>query len=302
MTTPAQVPEDLPTVASRIVVGVDASHESGTALAWACEAAARTRRPLHLVHAYDVGAAYGGPEAFSSVYASDVGEFERAALETLDASVEAAQRPHLGVTSELVQGSAGAALVEASRTAYAVVTGARGHGAFAGALLGSVSTQTAMHAHSPVVVVKGPPEPDRPRDGVVVGVDGSESSQACLAFAFEEAWSRRTSVDVVHAWSFAHDRGTAGSGSLRRDVERHHERLVADSLTGWTQKYPGVEVRTSVLRTEPVAALLGQARSSALLVVGSRGRGGFASLVLGSVSHAVLHHAGCPVAVVRGRR
>jgi nucleotide-binding universal stress UspA family protein len=290
------------TAANRVVVGVDSSTESSTALTWACEAAQRLQRPLHLVHAYDGGVADGRSEMFSPVHADDVGELERAAARTLSTAVEAAQRPGLSVTSHLAQGSASACLVEASRTAYAVVTGDRGHSAFAGALLGSVSTQTAMHAHAPVVVVKRRPEPDRPRDGVVVGVDHSDSSEACLAFAFEEAWSRGTHVDVVHAWSYAHARGADGIGSLRDDLQHHHERLVAESLTGWRHKYPDVQVRTTVLRTEPLAALVDRAHDSALLVVGSRGRGGFASLVLGSVSHAALQIAGCPVAVVRGRR
>jgi hypothetical protein len=153
--------------------------------------------------------------------------------------------------------------VEASRTADTIVLGARRRGSLTAAVLCSVSTQVAMHALAPVVVLKDREHPDRRRDSVVVGTDGSPGSQTCLAYAFEQAASRGTSLEAVYVWS-------------------------ADSA-GWI---PGASLMTATHWMETKGQLL--------LVVGSRGRGGFAALVLGSVSHGVLQEAGCPVAVVRG--
>lgn len=292
--------------AASIVVGVDGSAASGNALEWACREGSRLHRPVHVLHAYGLAPSYSGAEA-ALFEPAEAASLEDTAEATLADAVAAARRlsPELDITSTTVDASAAAALVDASRSAHTVVVGARGHGALASMMPGSVSTQTAMHAHSPVVVVKDVEDRDRPRDGVFVGLDGSEQSQDCLAFAFEQASSRGTALHVVHAWPFQRNEprlAIAEALTANYAVENRHRLLVAEALAGWRQKYPDVDVQISVMESTAVAALLERSDGAELLVVGSRGRGGFAALLLGSVSHAVLQRAGCPVAVVRGQR
>lgn len=290
----------------RVVVGVDGSASSRGALEWACAEARRADRPLLLLHAHVVPITYAGVGSFVTLLESDVTAIQSAAQQTLAAAVATAHTlsPETRISSQSVEGSAAAALVEASVEAYAVVTGARGRGPLGAAVLGSVSTQVAMHAHCPVVVVKdvGVDDVER-RKGVVVGFDGSGHSQACLAFAFEQADARGTSLDVVNAWPLERGHGSASAVdavSALREIGPAHELFVDEALAGWAQRYPDVDLERSVVHSHAVPALLEHSRSAELLVVGSRGRGGFTSLVLGSVSHAVLQGAGCPVAVVRG--
>lgn len=287
-----------------LVLAVDGSPSSDRALVWACEEARRDARPLRVVHARPdlSSAARGG--LFSALTPEQVEQLESASQQLVDAAVERARAlaPDVPVTAELAEGSPARVVVEASSGAFAVVMGARGRGAVASALLGSVSAQVCRHARCPVVVVKDVEDPQRPREGVVVGIDGSPQSDAALAFAFEEADSRRSALDVVHAWSFEH---LAPEGVLAEALtkqyqsEPEHRRMVDDVLAPWRDKYPDVEIRPKVVHALTVPALLEASDGAHLLVVGSRGHGGFAGLLLGSVSRNLLQRAGCPVAVVR---
>ena len=299
-----------------IVVGVDGSPPARRALVFACREALRLHRPLHLLHTHDTVVPDGGAGALTALGSSDFTALEHAAQQILDHAVATARKLTAGadVTGAVADGSAAAALVELSRSAHLVVVGARGRGALAGACLGSVSTQVSMHAHSPVVVVKDLPvepdladlgDPSRAGAVVTVGIDGSHASQACLAFAFEQASTRRARLDVVHAWPFERSQGVAAvvdAVSPRHEVEPQHRQLLEDSMAGWSQKYPDVDVDVSVVKGSAVTAILDHSDGAELVVVGSRGRGGFAGLLLGSVSHSVLQRATCPVAVVRGLR
>jgi nucleotide-binding universal stress UspA family protein len=148
-------------------------------------------------------------------------------------------------------------------------------------------------------VVRG----ERPSDDgpVVVGVDGSPIGEAALAFAFEAAATRQVPLVAVHAW---HDTVFEASVAPLLDwdaIEADERRVLAERLAGWGGKYPDVEVRRAVVRDRPPHALIEEATATAaqLVVVGSHGRGSAAGLVLGSVSHAMLHHSPCPVAIVR---
>ncbi|MBE8519501.1 universal stress protein [Amycolatopsis sp. H6(2020)] len=183
-------------------------------------------------------------------------------------------------------------LIAASRRAALLVVGDRG--------LGRVAGLTA-HAECPVVVVRG--EQPSGNDGpVVVGVDGSQLSEAALAFAFQAADLREALLIAVHAWSdSALDAGLVPLLSWD-DVETGEHPLLAEWLAGWSEKYPDVVVQRVVVRDRPDRAVIEQATAAAarLVVVGSHGRGG--ATALGSVSHAVLHHAPCPVAVIRPER
>ncbi len=290
-----------------VVVAVDGSSSSDRALAWAAGEADRLHRPLHVLHAQSVAAASAEASPYTGLSPSEAQQVLSSAQVLLDAAADRAQAlvPDVEVSRRLVQRAPAGAVVEASKRAQTVVLGARGLGAVRTALLGSVSTQVAMHAHCPVVVIKDVEDPDRPRDGVVVGIDGSPGSQPVLGYAFEQASSRGTSLHVVHAWSFEHAPLTgvlADALSAEYQVEPEHQLMVSESLAGWQEKHPDVEVRASVVHALAVPTLLEHSDGAELLVVGSRGRGGFTGLVLGSVSHALLQRAGCPVAVVRGHR
>jgi len=305
------------TPTDRVVVGVDGSVASLTAVEWAGLEAERLHRTLHLVHAQDFADSHTRAGETPPVGDADIavpGEPQHEAL----ASAVAVARRHVDddsrVTFVTVPGSAVAALVEASRTAHTVVVGARGRGRTTSTVIGSVATQVVRHAQSPVVVVKASeaegadarPTGGRPSTGrVVVGVDGSAHSQRCLAFAFEHASSRGAGLDVVHAWPFERSAGSTAivdAVSPRHEVGPAHDLLVDDAVAGWPQKYPDVDVQVHSIHAPAVTALLHHADAACLLVVGSRGRGGFAGLVLGSVSHTVQLRAACPVAVVRGQR
>jgi nucleotide-binding universal stress UspA family protein len=205
--------------------------------------------------------------------------------------------PDLIISTESVVDRAASGLVELSSRADTVVLGRSGHGFVVGALLGSVALQVVTHARCPVVVVHASTDDASDARGVVVGVDGSAVSELALGYAFEQASMRGVHLDVVHAW------WTTATSGLTPDIKTDkvtQERLtLSEAMVGWSEKYPDVQVRESLPMGSTVTILTEAAKDAELLVVGSRGRGGFRSLLLGSVSQGVLQHATCTVAVVR---
>lgn len=281
-----------------IVVGYDGSRWAEAALSWAVHTARRERRPLRIVH---VGLGQGGGRSLTD----GVGRARAIA-------------PDIDVTYSLeLRESVPGTLVEESRTAHMMVVGSRGSGGFAGLLLGSVSTAVAAHGHCPVVVVPQGPvavssEAARP---VVVGVDGSAVSLRAVDLAFDQAsrlevplvaihaWKAPAvvgSIPTVHAWELPGAVGLVPEAMPEQVEEQRtvEKALLAESLAGHADRYPDVEVRASVRLGAPAEVVLAAARDAQLLVVGSRGRGGFRGLLLGSVSQSVLHRARCPVVVV----
>jgi nucleotide-binding universal stress UspA family protein len=209
--------------------------------------------------------------------------------------------PGLAVEQEVVTGFPVPVLSAEATRARLVVLGDRGLGGFTGLLVGSVAVALSAHAPCPVVVVRGPtPGAPPPLEGpVVVGIDGSPTSEAALAFAFEAADLRGVPLLAVHTWTDYQIESTMVAVLEGDAIDADEHRLLAERLAGWGEKYPDVRVQRLVTRYRPARTLLEQSAHAQLVVVGSRGRGGFAGMLLGSVSHAMLHHAGCPVAVVR---
>ena len=190
------------------------------------------------------------------------------------------------------------ALIAASRDATMVVVGDRGLGAFTGLLLGSVAIHLAAHASSPVLVVRGRSDATAP---VVLAADGSPGNDGAVGFAFEEAALRDSELLALHVWRNP-AKGMPGQmlspvydEALVQDEE---ERVLAEALAGWPEKYPDVVVRRRLVHAGIRRTLIDATREAQLIVMGSRGRGGFGGLLLGSASQAVLHHAECPVAIV----
>ena len=287
-----------------VVAGVDGSECGLQAVRWAAAEALRRQLPLRLVaaHAWPSGGLVGDP-GLGVDYRAVLRDVVLGHLAT--AAADARQvAPELDIEQVEVTGYPVPVLLGESAHAEILVLGDRGLGGFTGLLIGSVAVEVTAHASCPVIVVRGS-EPDRtgPRpEPVVVGVDGSPTSEAATAFAFEAASLRRVPLVAVHVWRDVLVDATMAP-LLDWDVIDSDEReVLAERLAGWTEKYPDVPVRRLVARDRPARALVEESGRAQLVVVGSRGRGGFHGLLLGSVSQALLHHAHCPVAVVRSPR
>jgi nucleotide-binding universal stress UspA family protein len=282
-----------------VVVGVDGSPSCESALRWAVAEARRLRQPLHVVHSLETELVLSDkqPLGTKEVPASS-DPVATAAVDLIRTMAPAVQ-----TTAHSVTGFASTTLIAASKLAGTLVVGSHGHRAIPTALLGSVSQQVAIHASCPVVVVRERGPKDGPESGpVVVGVDGSEASQPALGYAFAYAASTGRSLTAVHTWWWEPLEGVSLGEPWIGDwteIAGQEAALVSESLAGWSQRYPDVPVRSHVVRGDPVVELLDQSRGASLLVVGSRGRGGFIGLLLGSVSRRVLKRATTPVAVVR---
>jgi nucleotide-binding universal stress UspA family protein len=286
-------------VVAPIVVGIDGSESALAAVRWAAAECARHRVPLRLVHGYVVPVG-GYPEIVLTAHEM------RKAMEVLAqgwlsdaANAARATAPHVDVETDSVLDAAVPALIRESRRARMVVLGSRGLGGFTGMLVGSTAVSLAAHGKCPVVVVRGMATGGGP---VVVGVDGTPASEAAIAFAFEAASTRGVPLTAVLSWTDVRVDSAFNEARITIDwsqVAEDEERLLAQRLAGWQEKYPDVRVERLVLRDRPVHALLRLAGSAQLVVVGTRGRGGFTGMLLGSTSQALVHHSPCPVAIVR---
>jgi nucleotide-binding universal stress UspA family protein len=288
-----------------VTVGVDGSECALRAVRWGAAEAARRGAPLRLVTAFG-----WLPErpADRSSFRLDYREMLRgragAQLAIAKAAAMQAAR-RIEVDGELVGGSPYAVLAAEARNAQLLVVGSRGRGRLEGVLAGSVGVALAAAGACPVVVVRGE-ERDPDEEGqlpVVVGVDGAETSEAAIAFAFDAAARRRVELIAVHVWhdvtvQFGRDPFDDWPVISEEELHALDERL-ADHLAGWARKHPEVAVRRVLERGRPAPRLLEQAQQAQLVVVGSHGRGELAGLVLGSVGNVLVHRAPCPVAVVR---
>ncbi|MBW1603703.1 universal stress protein [Streptomyces sp. JJ66] len=286
-----------------VVVGVDGSQSSLDAVSVAAREARLRQCELKVVHAF-IWPAMHVPLGPSSLGPAD-GGLRNMAEQLVAEAVERARSvaPEVEVSSAVVSGEALTVMEAQSRTASLVVVGSRGMGGFVGLLVGSTAVHLAAHGRCPVLVVRG--ESDR-TGPVLLGTDGSPAGESAVEFAFEEASLRGTGVTALHAWTpwkvaapqpqdpaapYALEPGMLAAGE---------ERLLAEAVAGQRERYPEVTVEHSVVRGGAREALIEASENAGLVVLGARGRGGFTGLVLGSVSQALLHHAHCPVAVVRG--
>ncbi len=289
---------------SAIVIGVDGSPGGAVALGWGLDLAARQNAPVRLVHAFEVSI-YDVQLAENAHPAG--GGLRGSAQRIVDDAADRARAlyPHLDVTTRIEAGPSVVTLIEESQDADTVVLGNRGSGGFVSLVVGSTTLQVASHAHCTVVAVPIRDLTGPPGTGIVLGVDGSPVSEAAMDYAFRAASDAGEPLIAVRAW---HDPAAVGPSVMLPlvydpeviDVEEHH--VLTEALARWSPKYPNVDVRPRVVQDHPAHALIEQSRGARLLVVGCRGRGELRSLLLGSVSHGVLHHATCPVAVVRPHR
>lgn len=279
-----------------ILVGVDGSRSALAAVRWAALEAERRQVGLRLVEACPWGAA--DVEALPDD--KDLGSLlRRTAQDQVQEAVEVAGKvvPDLAVSADVETGHPIPVLVDASHGAEILVLGNRGLGGVTGMLAGSVVIALAAHAVCPVVVVRGEERP--PAGPVVVGVDGSPASDAALRFAVEAASARGVPLVALHTWRDPLLSPPAALLLDRAALKARARHFLSGQVAAVCAEFPAVRVEQVVAWDVAATALVERSTGAQLVVVGSRGRGGFAGLVLGSVSHALLHHAHCPVAVVR---
>jgi len=232
----------------------------------------------------------------------------------LDEAVAHAKAKGVQASGEAKIGDAAGVLVEESKQAGLAVVGTRGRGGFAERLLGTVSSALPVHSHCPTVVV---PLGDRAKDGearefqpvrhIVVGVDGSKAAQVALRIAFDEALAWGAELTAISSMPmaagsslFAWAPGPVDQGAILDELEAELERILQAEVANRTLP-ADFKLNHHAMDGSASALMVEFSEQVDLLVVGSRGRGGFSGLLLGSTSQAVLHHAACPVMVVPAR-
>ena len=272
----------------RIVVGVTDAAASRRAVDWAAQRAAQTGAVLVLI------AVTKGSEDSEAVSAGDIlleAEAARLSVAITDAT--------LVVEAHAERGDAVALLVEASRDGALLVLG----DPHPGHHWGDHGRRIATAAHCAVAVV---PDADlEGRSGVVVGIDGSEVTEAAVAFAAEEAVRRGERLIAVAAWSPAlvGDGAMAGVSGIDYvepiDLQEPTRQLADHALAAVRAAHPDLTIETHVQPGDPAQLLQEFASTAALLVVGTHGRGALARLFIGSVSDAVMTDAVTPTIAVR---
>lgn len=278
----------------KIVVGYDGSDDSELALSWAIRTAKGSRAAIEVVNVLPAA-------PWELVYTTaDAATQRETAANLLKKAARRVERTGVPVNSEIRRAPAAEALIDAAEDADMIVVGSRGHGRFAEVMIGSVSQHAARHALCPVVVVR-PPADMRARR-VVVGLDWSSESGKAVGFAFEIAAQHKAPLVAVHAFRSEREPQQVGRLNRARGIAEQtaaHERLLNEMTAPWQEKFPDVELTTEAIPVGARQLLRDISSRSALLVLGARGSGAFAALRLGSVADSMLHHARCPVAIVR---
>jgi nucleotide-binding universal stress UspA family protein len=284
---------------TEVVVGVDQHESHRTALHWAADEAARRGGKLHVLHAYRV-------EWPDAEYAT--AQTERVLADHAEAVLDAAlldacrHAPGLSATGATVRGGPAATLLDAADPGNLTVVGTRRDvSGLTATLVGSTAQQVALHSTGPVVVVRG--RTDATGGPVAVGVDGSPGSFTALGAAFEAASARGVRLSVVRAFrpdTPAWPSDTPAPPVLNAETARAalYDEL-GRAVSTWSERFPDVAVDRFVLAGDAARVLDDVSTGAQLLVIGSRGHGGFAGLLLGSVGLHAIHHADCPVLIAR---
>jgi nucleotide-binding universal stress UspA family protein len=285
-----------------ILVAVDGSVNSYQAVAWAAVEASLHHCRLHLLTSMAIQTGFGRGVLLGEADLEWLRkDGERILTEATRIAGSAAPGAEPAITTEVSFESIIPALIERSAHAGMLVVGSRGIGAFQRGLLGSVSTAATHHAHCPVAVIHGisATDPVSATQPILVGIDGTENSVPAVELAFEEASRRKVGLVALHAWSDTSglELPVTGWDSAQQSADA----ALAESLAGYGDRYPDVEIRRIVVADRPVRSLLDESANAQLVVVGSHGRGGFTSMVLGSTSNALLHSVEVPMIVVRDR-
>ncbi|MFF5406784.1 universal stress protein [Streptomyces misionensis] len=294
-----------------IIVGLDGSPESRAAAEWAAHEAEPRGLPVKLVQAWEPVPApmAEAPLLGAETHQHWTGRVLREAAEELRA-----RHPGVQVTTEQLSGPPAEALTGAARDADMLVLGSRGLGAIGGFLVGSVGLSVLAHTERPVVLVRaGGKAPDShgkapegtaagtvPVPPVLLGLDTRNPDAAPIEFAFEAAAHRGVPLRVVHGWNppYYYPYGMAPDAEITETVAESDAAALKETLGPWRPKYPDVVVTAESYCGSPSLALIEASREASLVVVGRRVRGSAVGAHIGTVTHAVLHHAAAPVAVV----
>jgi nucleotide-binding universal stress UspA family protein len=283
-----------------VAVGLDGSTSDDIAIRWAAQEASMRALPLRIIHV-------ATPPTLPPMMSYDLADlvlarFGAVTSEIVESATEKARTvvPGIDVGHEVRPGQVVEQLVQAAAGARLLVLGSGQRFDTSRVGLGSVATHVTAHAPCPVIVARTP-QSGEPTTGpnagrVVVGVDGSDASTGAVGFAFEEASRRGIGLTAVHAWQYEPDPWMIDVRDLG-EYDKAAGRVLAESLAGWADTYPDVDVISLRVQRRPVQALIEACAGAVLLVVGSHGRGRFAGMLLGSVSQAMLRHASVPVAV-----
>jgi nucleotide-binding universal stress UspA family protein len=289
------------TTSTQIVVGYDGSPDSRAALDWAVPEAASRHLGIRVVHCEPDLAAWEAATASMSGAPAPARTLPHEDRAVVGQAAEVVTAAGIPVATVVTAGAPATALVEQSRSANMVVIGSRGHGSVSSAILGSTVSHVASHAHGPVIVVRAQGVTDGP---VVVGVDGSPESEEVVGWAIDHASRHGLALEVLHSYAIPVYPGVVPyvpPVEITAATAGFEQRVTAEVLAGWRERYPDVEVTTNVAHGRPAPALVEATGRASLTVVGSRGRGAFLGMLLGSTSQSLLHHATGSVAVLRHR-
>lgn len=278
------------TATGPVVCGYDGSDDARRAVAWAAIWARDHGTTLEVISA---DRAVGRVVAFDETARTNVIGAMREQVSDLVVDDQ--------TTYRVIADTPVRALIEAGGSASAIVVGSRGLTAREDFAMGSTSAGVVEHSTCPVIVIT-PRTPERPAGGpVVLAADGSPNADPAAAFAFTEAGRRGVAVRAVHSVEVPKLPGSSrfDLDTLAEAVIAEDEKLVTDALAPHQSQHPDVPMELVLVAGEPAATIAGEADGAGLLVTGSRGHGGFAGLLLGSVSRRLLQTAPCAVAVVR---
>ncbi|MFF7645850.1 universal stress protein [Streptomyces canus] len=294
-----------------VTVGLDGSSESRAAAEWAAREAKLRDLPLRLVHVWEP---VPEPMAQAPLLGAETQQHwsERIPRETAEGL--RLRHPGVDVAMEQLSGSPAEALAKEAEDTELMVLGSRGLSGIGGFLVGSVGMAVIARTETPVVLVRsgeqaadehekdstGIPSAATAYRPVVLGLDTGRPDDAVIAFAFEEAARRSTTLKVVHGWNLPpyYAYGLPGDPGLHAEVGRQEAAVLAAVLRPWRQKYPDVEVAEVSRCGSPASHVIDASRTASLVVVGRRIRRKPIGAHIGAVTHAVLHHATAPVAVV----
>ncbi len=289
--------------AGQVVVGVDGTEGSLVALRWAAHEAARRSWPLQVVTcaqlpmAVEVGMVGVGGFAGSAmdlIVKDQEGVNQRA----VDLARSFGLGPDVKIGGETILGAPAYALVGAANEDDLLVVGATSHVGRLTDMLGSVATVVTHRAKCPVVVVHGAPRSDNEVKRIVVGVDGSPGSEQAIAWAIDQGTRCGAELVLVHGWVYPYLGARTGISEPRDDMRLDAMRTLEAATASVVDTAPGLKCHSVISEESAAKAIIDAAVDGDLVVVGSRGRGGFSALLLGSVSRTVAQHSPCPVAVI----
>ncbi|MEV8550218.1 universal stress protein [Streptomyces glaucescens] len=295
-----------------IIVGLDGSPESRAAAEWAAREAKLRGLPLKLLHVWEPAPE---PMAQAPLLGAETHQHWTEQIPRESAKGLRLRHPGIEVTIEHVAGRPSEVLCEAAaKGAELLVLGSRGLSGIGGFLVGSVGLAVVAHAERPVVLVRsgeqaadehemdpaGIPSAATRYRPVVLGLDIDSLDASVIDFAFEAAALRDTGLRVVHGWNLPpyYVYGATADLAGYDQAARRHASALTEALSLWRHKYPTVEVVEESRSGSPAGHLIDASHTASLVVVGRRIRRHPFGAHVGPVTHAVLHHATAPVAVV----